>query len=189
MEKRLKRKQLAVFVEDSPGVLTHVSGLISRRGYNIESIAASKTEKDNVTRISLVVQITEDWQLEQIMAQLENRVIHLSKAASITRELALVKIKSSEEMRQEIISVVQVFRGQIIDFNAQSMVIQVTNDSHKIDAFCNPRFKHHPWQDRDKNMVLLKLSAPVKYLFPFSLSALPPLFDFLKPWQSGVKVE
>ncbi len=141
MEKRLKRKQLAVFVEDSPGVLTHVSGLISRRGYNIESIAASKTEKDNVTRISLVVQITEDWQLEQIMAQLEKlvqvyRVIHLSKAASITCELALVKIKSSEEMRQEIISVVQVFRGQIIDFNAQSMVIQVTNDSHKIDAFC-----------------------------------------------------
>lgn len=141
MEKRLKRKQLAVFVEDSPGVLTHVSGLISRRGYNIESIAASKTEKDNVTRISLVVQITEDWQLEQIMAQLEKlvqvyRVIHLSKAASITRELALVKIKSSEEMRQEIISVVQVFCGQIIDFNAQSMVIQVTNDSHKIDAFC-----------------------------------------------------
>ena len=137
MEKRLKRKQLAVFVEDSPGVLTHVSGLISRRGYNIESIAASKTEKDNVTRISLVVQITEDWQLEQIMAQLEKlvqvyRVIH----PSITRELALVKIKSSEEMRQEIISVVQVFRGQIIDFNAQSMVIQVTNDSHKIDAFC-----------------------------------------------------
>ncbi len=142
MEKRLKRKQLAVFVEDSPGVLTHVSGLISRRGYNIESIAASKTEKAKVTRIYLVVQITEDWQLEQIMAQLEKlvqvyRVVHLSKAASITRELALVKIKSSEEMRQEIISVVQVFRGQIIDFNAQSMVIQVTNDSHKIDAFCD----------------------------------------------------
>ena len=147
MEKRLKRKQLAVFVEDSPGVLTHVSGLISRRGYNIESIAASKTEKDNVTRISLVVQITEDWQLEQIMAQLEKlvqvyRVVHLSKAASITRELALVKIKSSEEMRQEIISVVQVFRGQIIDFNAQSMVIQVTNDSHKIDAFCDIMHKY-----------------------------------------------
>lgn len=141
MEKRLKRKQLAVFVEDSPGVLTHVSGLISRRGYNIESIAASKTEKDNVTRISLVVQVTEDWQLEQIMAQIEKlvqvyRVVHLSKAASMTRELALVKIKSSEEMRQEIMGVVQVFHGQIIDFNAHSMVIEVTNDSRKIDAFC-----------------------------------------------------
>ena len=74
MEKRVKRKQLAVLVEDSPGVLTHVSGLISRRGYNIESIAASKTEKDNVTRISLVVQVTDDWQLEQIMAQIEKLV-------------------------------------------------------------------------------------------------------------------
>lgn len=75
------------------------------------------------------------------MAQIEKlvqvyRVVHLSKAASMTRELALVKIKSSEEMRQEIMGVVQVFHGQIIDFNAHSMVIEVTNDSRKIDAFC-----------------------------------------------------
>ena len=56
----MKRKQLAVLVEDSPGVLTHVSGLISRRGYNIESIAASKTEKVGITRNSLVVQIGEE---------------------------------------------------------------------------------------------------------------------------------
>ena len=123
MEKRVKRKQLAVLVEDSPGVLTHVSGLISRRGYNIESIAASKTEKDNVTRISLVVQVTDDWQLEQIMAQIEKlvqvyRVVHLSKAGSMSRELALVKIKSSDELRQEIMSVVEVFHAHIIDFNA-----------------------------------------------------------------------
>ena len=123
MEKRVKRKQLAVLVEDSPGVLTHVSGLISRRGYNIESIAASKTEKDNVTRISLVVQVY--------------RVVHLSKAGSMSRELALVKIKSSDELRQEIMSVVEVFHGHIIDFNAASMVIEVTNDSRKIDSFCD----------------------------------------------------
>ena len=142
MEKRVKRKQLAVLVEDSPGVLTHVSGLISRRGYNIESIAASKTEKDNVTRISLVVQVTDDWQLEQIMAQIEKlvqvyRVVHLSKAGSMSRELALVKIKSSDELRQAIMSVVEVFHGHIIDFNAASMVIEVTNDSRKIDSFCD----------------------------------------------------
>jgi acetolactate synthase-1/3 small subunit len=137
----MKRKQLAVLVEDSPGVLTHVSGLISRRGYNIESIAASKTEKKNVTRISLVVQIEEDWQLEQIMAQIEKlvqvyRVVHLSKAGSMSRELALVKIKTSDEYRQEIMSIVDVFMGRIIDFNAEAMVIEVTNDSKKIDSFC-----------------------------------------------------
>lgn len=137
----MKRKQLAVLVEDSPGVLTHVSGLISRRGYNIESIAASKTEKANVTRISLVVQIEEDWQLEQIMAQIEKlvqvyRVVHLSKAASMSRELALVKIRTSDEYRQEIMSIVDVFAGRIIDFNAEAMVIEITNDSKKIDSFC-----------------------------------------------------
>lgn len=137
----MKRKQLAVLVEDSPGVLTHVSGLISRRGYNIESIAASKTEKPGVTRISLVVQVEADWQLEQIMAQIEKlvqvyRVVHLSKAASMSRELALVKIKTSDEFRQEIMSIVDVFMGRIIDFNAEAMVIEVTNDSKKIDSFC-----------------------------------------------------
>lgn len=137
----MKRKQLAVLVEDSPGVLTHVSGLISRRGYNIESIAASKTEKPNVTRISLVVQVEADWQLEQIMAQIEKlvqvyRVVHLSKAASMSRELALVKIKTSDEFRQEIMSIVDVFMGRIIDFNAEAMVIEATNDSKKIDSFC-----------------------------------------------------
>ncbi|MBQ2887717.1 MAG: acetolactate synthase small subunit [Firmicutes bacterium] len=137
----MKRKQLAVLVEDSPGVLTHVSGLISRRGYNIESIAASKTEKEGITRISLVVSIEEDWQLEQIMAQIEKlvqvyRVVHLSKSASMSRELALVKIKTSDEYRQEIMSIVDVFMGRIIDFNAEAMVIEVTNDSKKIDSFC-----------------------------------------------------
>lgn len=137
----MKRKQLAVLVEDSPGVLTHVSGLISRRGYNIESIAASKTEKEGITRISLVVQIEEDWQLEQIMAQIEKlvqvyRVVHLSKAASMSRELALIKIKTSDAYRQEIMSIVDVFMGRIIDFNADAMVIEVTNDSKKIDSFC-----------------------------------------------------
>ncbi len=137
----MKRKQLAVLVEDSPGVLTHVSGLISRRGYNIESIAASKTEKEGITRISLVVQIDEDWQLEQIMAQIEKlvqvyRVVHLSKAASMSRELALIKIKTSDQYRQEIMSIVDVFTGRILDFNAEAMVIEVTNDSKKIDSFC-----------------------------------------------------
>lgn len=137
----MKRKQLAVLVEDSPGVLTHVSGLISRRGYNIESIAASKTEKPNITRISLVVQIDEEWQLEQIMAQIEKlvqvyRVVHLSKAASMSRELALIKIRTSDEYRQEIMSIVSIFGGRIIDFNAEAMVIEITNDSKKVDSFC-----------------------------------------------------
>ena len=76
------------------------------------------------------------------MAQIEKlvqvyRVVHLSKAGSMSRELALVKIKSSDELRQEIMSVVEVFHGHIIDFNAASMVIEVTNDSRKIDSFCD----------------------------------------------------
>ncbi len=136
----MKRK-LAVLVENSPGVLTHVSGLISRRGYNIESIAASSTEKQDMTRISLVVDVADEWQYEQVVSQLEKlvqvfKVLDMTGADAMSREMALIKIKSDAALRQEVISVVDIFRGRIIDFNNECMVIEATNDSSKIDAFC-----------------------------------------------------
>ena len=136
----MKRK-LAILVENSPGVLNHVSGLISRRGYNIESIAASSTEKRDMTRISLVVEVGDEWQLEQIITQLEKLVqvfgvLRMNAPDDMSRELALIKIKSDAALRREVISVVEIFNGRIIDFNTECMVIEVTNDSNKIDAFC-----------------------------------------------------
>lgn len=89
------KRTLSVLVENRPGVLTHISGLISRRGYNIESIAASSTELPDVTRISLVVEVVSTAQLEQIVAQLEKlvqviKVIDMTNNESLVRELALL---------------------------------------------------------------------------------------------------
>ncbi len=138
----MKRKQLGILVEDSPGVLTHVAGLISRRGYNIESIAASKTETPGMTRISVILQIEEDWQLEQVMAQISKlvqvfEVIHLSKGVSISRELALIKVKSTVENRHEIMAIVEVFGGKILEFNEEIIVIELSHYRQKINSFCS----------------------------------------------------
>ncbi|MDD2568263.1 MAG: acetolactate synthase small subunit [Clostridia bacterium] len=135
------KRTLSVLVENRPGVLTHISGLISRRGYNIESIAASSTELPDVTRISLVVEVVSTAQLEQIVAQLEKlvqviKVIDMTNNESLVRELALLKIKVEPALRQEIINLTEIFRARILDVHPETMVIEITGDGEKVTAFC-----------------------------------------------------
>ncbi len=111
------KKTISVLVENRPGVLTHVSGLISRRGYNIASIAASSTEEPDITRISLVVEVENDEELEQIEANLAKlitvvKVIDANKGDFMSRELALLKLWASQEARQDIISLADIFRAE-----------------------------------------------------------------------------
>ena len=135
------RKRLAILVENSPGVLTHIASMISGRAYNIETIAASSTEKQDITRISLVVDVADEWQLQQVVAQLEKmvqvfKVLDMNDQNSMGRELGLIKIKADSSMRSEIIDVVNVFGARIIDFSTKSMLIEITAEGSKIDAFC-----------------------------------------------------
>jgi len=135
------KHSIAVLVEDSPGVLTHISGLISRRGYNIVSIAASATELANVTRISIVVEVSSQEELEQILSQLAKlcqviKVVKMSSEENISRELALVKVSAAAENRADITNIVEIFRAKIVDVHLLTMVIEVTGEADKIDAFC-----------------------------------------------------
>ena len=141
------KKTLAVLVENRPGVLTHVSGLISRRGYNIASIAASSTEEPDITRISLVVEVENMDELEQIEAHLAKlvtvvKVMDTNHVDCMARELALLKLWASQEARQDIISLADIFRAKIIDIHPETMVIEITGESTKIDAFCQLMSKH-----------------------------------------------
>ena len=136
------KHSIAVLVEDRPGVLTHISGLISRRGYNIVSIAASATEVASVTRISVVVEVSRREELEQILAQLAKlcqviKVVELSSMDHISRELALVKVQATPENRADITNIVDIFRAKIVDVHPKTMVIEVTGEEEKVDAFCN----------------------------------------------------
>jgi acetolactate synthase-1/3 small subunit len=134
------RYTLGVLVENKPGVLTHISGLISRRAFNIESIAAGYTEEPDTTRITVVVQADEN-ELEQIVNQLSKlidviKIVDLTSIDSIQRELALIKVKASAEFRSNIVDIVDIFRAKIVDVNRETMVIELTGEESKIDALC-----------------------------------------------------
>ncbi|WIW70845.1 MULTISPECIES: acetolactate synthase small subunit [Anaerosinus] len=132
---------LAVLVEDRPGVLTHVSGLISRRAFNIESIAAGYTEEEGITRINLVVEADNEIELEQVVNQLNKlidviKIVNLTTVDSIHRELVMIKVKANPVTRADIINIVDIFRAKIVDVNRETMVIELTGEQSKIDALC-----------------------------------------------------
>lgn len=132
---------LAVLVDNKPGVLTHVAGLISRRAFNIESISAGYTEEPSVTRINIVVSVESENELDQVVNQLGKlidviKIVNLSKAPSIERELVMIKIKASKENRTDLLGVVEIFRAKIVDVTSENVIIELTGNQQKIDAFC-----------------------------------------------------
>ena len=132
---------LAVLVDNKPGVLTHVSGLISRRAFNIESISAGYTEEDAVTRINIVVSVESEQELDQVVTQLSKlidviKVVNLSKTESIERELVLIKVAATKAERADIINVANIFRANIVDVSPENVVIELTGGESKITALC-----------------------------------------------------
>ena len=130
---------ITVLVDNKPGVLSRVSGLFSRRGYNIESLAVSITENPELSRMTLVVN-GDEQEVEQITKQL-HKLIEVSKVQDyinipiIARELALIKVNASVENRTALLQLVEVFRGRVIDMSEKTFVIELTGGNDKIDAF------------------------------------------------------
>ncbi len=137
---------LAVLVENRPGVLTRVSGLISRRAFNIESIVAGYTEEEDVTRITIVVN-GDDREIEQVVNQLAKlvdviKIIDLTSTDYLDRELALIKVCAVPEKRSDIVDIVDIFRARIVDVNRETMVIELSGSQEKIDALCEVMRDH-----------------------------------------------
>lgn len=130
---------ISVLVDNKPGVLARVSGLFARRGYNIESLAVSITEDPAVSRMTIVVAGDSDV-LEQITKQLHKlidvlKVYDYLDTPMLERELALVKVASEPGQRLELMQIVEIFRGKVIDVAEKTFVIEVTGSGDKIDAF------------------------------------------------------
>lgn len=129
---------LSVLVEDRPGVLARVSALFSRRGFNIESLAVGPTELKGISRMTIMVSV-EDFPLEQVTKQL-NKLINVIKiveqdpAGSVSRELMMVKVRSDSTVRSEVIEVVNLFRAKVIDVSPESLTIEATGTSEKLEA-------------------------------------------------------
>jgi acetolactate synthase-1/3 small subunit len=135
----MQNRVFQVLVDNNSGVLSRISGLFSRRGYNIESITAGVTADPRFTRITIVTSGDEDIldQIEKQVAKLEDvRDIHeLKPDSSVYRELCLIKVKSTPEKRQGVIAVADIFRAKIIDVNVDSLIVELTGAQAKIDAF------------------------------------------------------
>jgi acetolactate synthase-1/3 small subunit len=135
----MKKYLLAVLVDNKPGVLTHVSGLISRRAFNIESISAGYTEEADVTRINIVVSVESKNELDQVMTQLSKlidviKIVNLTEVESIARELVMIKVRATRENRAELIDIVNIFRANIVDVSQENVVIELTGQQSKIDG-------------------------------------------------------
>ena len=136
------RKQVySLLVENNPGVTSRISGLFSRRGYNIDSFSSGVTADPRYTRITIVA--TGD---EQILEQIEKQVAklvdvrnikELKPEDSVYRELALIKVKATADDRQGIMTICDIFRAKVIDVSSGSIMMELTGAQSKIDAFLN----------------------------------------------------
>jgi len=134
------KNTLAVLVVNKPGVLARISGLLSRRVFNIESIAAGYTEEPDVTRITLVVK-GDVHILDQVMKQLSKlvdviKIVELKSDDSVERELALIKVKAEANRRSDIVNLVSIFRANIVDVGKETLIVEILGDEKKINAFC-----------------------------------------------------
>lgn len=128
---------LGVLVENNPGVLSKVSGLFSRRGFNIDSLAVGVTENPAISRMTIVVE-GDRYIVEQVTKQL-NKLIEVIKVenisqTSVVRELALIKVNAVNSTRNEVMQIANVFRANIVDISKNYLTIEITGDDQKISA-------------------------------------------------------
>ncbi|PZE20773.1 acetolactate synthase small subunit [Paenibacillus xerothermodurans] len=129
---------ISVLVNNQPGVLQRVSGLFSRRSFNIDSITVGECEETGLSRM-VIVTTGDDKTLEQVSKQLYKlidviKVVDLSANPMVARELALIKVNAEPSARPEILGVVETFRAAVVDIGPASLIVQVVGDSTKIDA-------------------------------------------------------
>ncbi len=135
----MRKKVFQLLVDNTSGVLSRISGLFSRRGYNIESITAGVTADSRYSRITIVTSGEEEIldQIEKQVAKLIDvkDIRELKPEKSVYRELCLIKVRSTPEKRQGVISVADIFRAKIVDVNVDSLIVELTGSQSKIEAF------------------------------------------------------
>ena len=134
----MSRHTLSVLVQNKPGVLARVAGLFSRRGFNIDSLAVGPTEHDDVSRMTIVVSVDE-LPLEQVTKQLNKlvnvlKIVELEPAASVQRELLLLKVRADVQTRSHVLETVALFRAKVVDVATDSVTIEATGTTDKLDA-------------------------------------------------------
>ena len=135
----MRKQVLSLLVDNTPGVTSRISGLFSRRGYNIDSFSSGETSDPRYTRITIVA-TGDELILEQIQKQLAKLedvrdIKVLEEGTSVTRELILVKIRALDTQRQAIVNVADIFHGKVVSVTTDSMIVELTGTQSKLDAF------------------------------------------------------
>lgn len=133
------RHTISIFVDNESGVLSRIAGLFSARGFNIESLNVAPTEDPETSRITLVTS-GDDFIIQQIIKRFNNmvnviRVTDLSDASRVEREMALIKIRTTDKNRAEILRIVDIFRAKVVDTSLKSYTIEITGDIEKVGGF------------------------------------------------------
>ena len=135
------RHVVSALVQNVPGVLAHISGMLASRGFNIDSLAVGETEEPELSRMTFVV-VGDDRVLEQIRKQLEKivtvvKVVDVSSQDYVERDLMLIKVKAPAGKRSEIRELTDIFRGSIVDVGADEVMVEISGRESKIEAFIN----------------------------------------------------
>jgi acetolactate synthase-1/3 small subunit len=133
------RHVLSALVQNQPGVLAHISGMLASRGFNIDSLAVGETEKPDLSRITFVVH-GDDAELEQVRKQLDKvvtvvQVLDISGEDFVERDLMLLKVKATPQQRMEIALLVEMFRGKVVDISPANIMVEISGQEGKIEAF------------------------------------------------------
>jgi acetolactate synthase I/III small subunit len=133
------RHVLSALVQNVPGVLSHIAGMLASRGYNIDSLAVGETEDPHLSRMTFVV-VGDDGVLEQVRKQLEKivtvvRVDDIGAEDHVERDLMLIKVSTANGARSEIYELAEVFRGRIVDVAPEMVMVEMSGQERKIEAF------------------------------------------------------
>lgn len=134
----MEKHVISALVENHSGVLSRISGLFSRRGYNIDSLSVGETENPSISRMTIVTKADKQMQ-EQIKKQLNKlieviKIVELNEESAVYRELALIKVGANHENRAEIIEIANIFRAHIVDVSKEVLILEATGDQSKISA-------------------------------------------------------
>ena len=133
------RHVLSAVVQNQPGVLAHISGMLASRGFNIDSLAVGETEKPDLSRMTFVVH-GDDAVMEQVRKQLDKivtvvKVLDISSENFVERDLMLIKVRATPAQRTEISLLVDMFRGRVVDIDHETIMVEISGQESKIEAF------------------------------------------------------
>ena len=133
------RHVLSALVQNQPGVLAHISGMLASRGFNIDSLAVGETEQPTLSRMTFVVH-GDDAVLDQVRKQLDKvvtvvRVDDISSENYVERDLMLIKVSSSAEKRPEVFQLTESFRGRVVDIQHENVMVEISGTEGKVEAF------------------------------------------------------